>query len=219
MFYTVYDYAHIYRSLVVDHIEHTYSDNEAVVAYIYNDYKEREAHSVVNLIGSLLQQVLRKKLVVSDEMSALHSKHTHKNTRPTFEEISRVLRAEIDSFSDVFFIVDAMDECQHANGIRDGLLAELCSLQEKPNVRLMMTSRFLSTLETNLQDAVRLEIMASNSDIIKYLEVRISEERRLARLIGGDVALQTAIINTIVSKAQGMSVLRIPVMYSFLVWC
>ncbi len=203
LFYN-YVHAHIYRSLVVDYVEHAFLENEAVVVYIYNDYKEHEAHSAVNLIGSLLQQVLRRKRVVSDEMIMLHRKHIDKGTRATISELSRILKTEIQNFSDIFIIIDAMDECDHANGVRDLLLAELSSLQEHSSTRLMVTSRFFAGLETEFCDAACLEIRASDNDIKMYLEDRICKVKRLVRYIKPDRELHEAIITAIVNSAEGM---------------
>ena len=194
----------MYRSIVVDYVEHAFPGNEAVVAYIYNDYKEHEAHSAVNLVGSLLQQVLQRKRIVSDEMISLHNEHTHKRTRPTVNELSRILSTELQSFSDVFIIIDAMDECDQANGVRERLLAELLGLQEHASTRLMITSRFLAGLEMDLHDAARLEIRASDNDIKKYVEDRICNEKRLVRYIKPDRELYEAIVIALVNSAEGM---------------
>ncbi len=203
-FYSIYSHAHMYRSVVVDYVEHAFPGNEAVVAYIYNDYKEHEAHSVVNLVGSLLQQVLQRKRVVSDEIISLHNVHSYKRTRPTVGELSRILSTELQSFSDVFFIIDAMDECDHASGVRDRFLAELSRLQEHPSTRLMVTSRFLAGLEIEFRDAARLEIRASDNDIKKYVEDRICNEKRLVRYIKPDRELYEAIVIALVNSAEGM---------------
>ncbi|KAK4695531.1 hypothetical protein P7C71_g2236, partial [Lecanoromycetidae sp. Uapishka_2] len=194
----------ILTSIVVDYLEDTFAEQGVVVAYIYNDYKEHEAHTAVNLVGSLLQQVLRKKRVISDEMTALHRKHVLNKTRPTISELSRSLKQELRSFSDVFIIVDAIDECTEVNGVRDRVLTEISGLHENPNIHLMLTSRPLAGLETRFRDPARLEIIASDSDIEKYLEVRLIEEQRLARLIKDDTVLQNDIIAAIVSRAKGM---------------
>jgi len=113
-----------------------------------------------------------------------------------------LLQLEAKSFSKVFIIVDALDESNESNGVRDSFLAEIRNLQ--PSIHLLVTSRHISTIEREFESAARVEIQASNEDVRKYLEGRIERESRLRCHVKADPALQDRIINTIVEKAQGM---------------
>lgn len=54
------------------------------------------------------------------------------------------------------------------------------------------------------EGAERLEVYASDKDTKKYIVGRIHHEPRLARHVKADPGLQRAIVNGIISKAQGM---------------
>ena len=80
----------------------------------------------------------------------------------------------------------------------------LMSAQLQPDIYLLVTSRHISTIERDFEKAARVEILASDGDVRRYLEGRIKKESRLARNVKVDPALQENIINTIAEKAKGM---------------
>jgi hypothetical protein len=149
-----------------------------------------------------LQQLLQRKLAISDDIVSLYRHHSKKQTRPRLDELSKLLQSEVRCLSKVFFVIDALDECPESNGIRDGFITEIQKLQ--PITHLLITSRHISTIEHEFEQAARVEIRASDEDVKKYLECRIESESRLVRLVKGDSALQAAISNTIVENAKGM---------------
>lgn len=189
------------RSIVVNHLEQHFKDN-AATAYIYCSYKEQKDQTAVNLIASLLQQLVQRDPVVSDDIISLYRLHTQKQTRPTLGELSKLLQLELRRLSKVFIVIDALDECPESNRNREIFLTEIRKLQ--PTIHLLITSRHISTIEREFENEVRVEIRASDRDIRRYLEGRIESEGRLVRLVKTDSALQATIANTIVENAKGM---------------
>ena len=112
------------------------------------------------------------------------------------------MQSEISHFSKVFIIVDALDECPE--GTRKHFLTEVRRLL--PNVRLLITSRYIRDIENEFKDAACLEIRASDEDIKSYLETRIEGQLPLARYTKVNHPLRNDILNTIVEKASGMYV-------------
>ena len=110
------------------------------------------------------------------------------------------LKSEIETFSKMFVVVDALDECPE--GRRANLVDMLLSLPE--TVKLMVTSRPLSTIEAGLEGMTRLDIRADDSDVRLYVEGRIPHEKRLARHVRKDPTLSETLVGTIVNSARGM---------------
>ena len=178
------------------------STNEIAVTCIYCSYKEQENQSTGNLIASILKQLLQLRAEIPSEIVNLHQRHLTKQTRPTLDEISNLLKSEISSRKSVFIVVDALDELSENDNIRDNFISELRSIQG--DVRLMITSRHLTTIEREFEQAGRIEILASDEDIKLYLKARILQERRLYRQLKDDMALQETIIMSIAKSAKGM---------------
>ena len=122
--------------------------------------------------------------------------------RPTLAECANLLQSEVRGFSKIFIVIDALDECPESNGTRMSFLMEIRKLQ--PNIHLLVTSRYIPSIEREFEKAERVEIRASNEDIRRYLGGRIERGHRLVRHVRADPALHKTIINTIVEKAKGM---------------
>ena len=194
---------------MVNHLECNYQFESNAVAVLYLSYRDQEKQSAKNLIGSLVRQVAHRKMTLSDNAVGLYHDHTLKGSRPTINELSSLLHSEINPLSEVFILVDAMDECSVNDYTREELLTTLQRLLEMPNVRLMITSRPVASIDAHLQGMAYLEIRAADEDIRKYIENRIPKERRLIPHVRGDDAFQVSIIDTIIAKAQGMYVMRL----------
>ena len=194
---------------MVNHLECSYQFESNAVAVLYLSYRDQVEQSAKNLIGSLVRQVAHGKRTLSDDITGLYHKYTPKGSRPTTKELSNLLYSEITHLSEAFILVDAMDECSVNNYTREELLTTLQRLLEMPNVRLMVTSRPVASIEAHLQGMAYLEIRAADEDIRKYVENRIPKERRLIPHVRGDDAFRVSIIDTVIAKAQGMYVMRL----------
>ncbi|KAH0536690.1 hypothetical protein FGG08_006456 [Glutinoglossum americanum] len=189
-------------SIVVDYLERSFEKENVAIAYIYCSYKEQEDQTVVNLIASLLQQLVQRNPIISDEVMSLHRSHIRKRTRPKLDEYSSLLQSEVCRFSKVFIVIDALDECPESKRTRDNFLVEVRKLQ--PRIHLLVTSRHVSTIEREFEKSARVEIRASDEDVKRYLEGRVKTEGRLVRHVKADPALQDTIVNTIAEKAKGI---------------
>ena len=199
---------------MVNYLECSHPFEDHAVAVLYLSYRDQKEQLAKNLIGSLVRQVAHRKRTLSDDIIGLYNNHTLKRSRPTINELSNLLRSEITHLSEVFVLVDAMDECSVNNDTREELLTTLQSLLEMPNVRLMVTSRPVASIEAHLQGMAYLEIRAADEDIRKYVEDRIPKERRLIPYVRGDDAFRVSIIDTIIAKAQGMYVMRLKILHT-----
>jgi hypothetical protein len=182
-------------------LEKNFKQDGVGIAYIYFNYKEQD-QTTINLIGSLLQQLIQQQVNVPDEIVALHKSHISKRARPSIDEYSRLLQSAIRRFSKVYIIVDALDECSENDGTRKNFLIEVRKLLL--NIHLLATSRDTATIEPLFPEAARLEIRARDEDVKNYLKGRIEGQDQMTRHIKAYPALRDDILNTIVGKANGM---------------
>jgi len=115
---------------------------------------------------------------------------------PSLDVIRAALTSETGTYSKVFVIVDALDECPEG-GIRESLLEELRALAH--NVRLLVTSRDIPSIAQHFHGAKRLDIFADDRDVQEYVRGRIGQATR--RPVK---ELQERVITTITEKARGM---------------
>ncbi|KAI9778250.1 MAG: hypothetical protein M1839_008274 [Geoglossum umbratile] len=193
----------VLTSVIVDYLERSFAQEDVAIAYIYCSYKRQKVQTDINLIASLLQQLVQKGSSIPKKVLSLYRDRTRKP--PTLNEFSKLLQSEIRRFSRVFVIIDALDECTDGDGTRGRFLAELRKLQ--PDIHLLVTSRHMTIPERDFEEAMRVEIRARDEDVEKHLESRIGRESRLTSYVKRDPSLRGTIISTIVKKARGMFLL------------
>jgi hypothetical protein len=204
-------------SAVINYLVHQQYRQTTGVAFVYCSYKEKDGQSAVNLVASLLQQLIQRRAVMPNHLHLLYKQHSKRRTRPTLVECSRLLHAELNACSRAFIIVDALDECDEASGARHNFINQLLELPS--NTSLMITSREVRSIELRLNRFRHVEIRASDADIRTYLDRRIEREGRLKGHVQADPNLRETIFDSIVKKAEGMSVALIVPSASELVHC
>ncbi|KAJ7572885.1 hypothetical protein C8J56DRAFT_570417 [Mycena floridula] len=190
-------------SLIVDHL-HSMIIPDVAVVYIYCDYNRETEQTPTELLGSILKQLAETRETLSDDLLALHKTCESHKTRPTIPLLMAALQKEVQSYSRVYIVVDALDECSEA--ARSLFLSAeaddgLCSLSN--TVRLLFTSRNILSIAQEFKGKTRLDISAHEEDLQTYIKGRILRDKRLNRLVNGDSVLETEIIDQVIMKAAG----------------
>jgi hypothetical protein len=192
-------------SIIVDHLYARFqNDPDVGIAYLYCNFRRQHEQRPTDLLASLLKQLVQRLPYPPLSAKRLYERYKDSRTRPSFDEISHVLHATVANFSRAFIIVDALDECQAADGGRKRFLAELLGLQAKTGASLLTTSRFIPDIMKQLEGkSTRLEIRASNDDVQRYLKGHLS---RLPSCVSRSYALQEKIESEIIKAVDGMYV-------------
>jgi hypothetical protein len=110
-------------------------------------------------------------------IKTLYKHHIYRRTRPSHEEISKVLHSVVRKYSRSFIVLDALDECQVSDGGRKRFLSEIFNLQKHSQINLFATSRFIPEIQNEFKSSITLEIRASADDIQRYLTGKMSQLR------------------------------------------
>jgi hypothetical protein len=192
----------ISRSTVIDKLQTQLSSQNIGLAFVYCNYKERDSQTLANIVASLVQQLVQCHTTIPDEVRALYTQYNPNNTRPSGEEFSKLLQSLVARFSQVYIVVDALDECNQET--RSKFIKKLQGLPA--NLHLLCTSRHLGDIQEAFAEASHLEIRASDADIAQYLEAQILQVPKLVKFCKKAGDLQSSIIEKLVEKADGMSV-------------
>ena len=180
------------------------TDSSIGIAYLYCNFKRSYEQKLEDLLLSLLKQLAQGRSLIPDDVRLLYDRLKCQRTRPSTDEISKALYSVISSFSRVFIIIDALDECQANDRYRHRLISEIFNLQAKRGVNLFATSRFIPEVTNEFKSGAWLEIRASDDDLRIYLDGRMS---RLPKCVSSSPDLQEKIKNSIVKTVKGMYVL------------
>jgi hypothetical protein len=192
----------IITSIVIDHLWKIFRNDATVgIAYLYCNFQRQYEQRLVDLLASLLKQLIQKKRLIPETMKSLYERHKDERTRPSVEEVSNVLHSIVAGYSKTFIIIDALDECQIKKGSRKGILSETFNLQARTAANIFATSRFISEIAKEFNGSVSLEIRASNEDVRNYLKGHIS---RLPSCVTRSLDLQEEIETKITKAVEGM---------------
>lgn len=195
----------------MDYLQTTFERENIAVAYVFCNYKEQTRQTISDLVASLLRQFVTNRSVMSAKIKAFYKDfHDYKKIRPGIKDLRIALQSEIETYSQVYIVVDALDEClecDQANLIK--------TLQSLTNVKLLITSRPLLSIEQQFHGVERLDILANIDDVRKYIEDRIPGENRLARHVERHPSLRNDIVDRIIANVRGMSVFLLLVLHAF----
>lgn len=123
-------------AIVIEHLTTLFANNSGVgIAYIYCHFQRQNEQTIGAVLSSLLRQLTEILLSFPEAVESLFQKHNPKHTYPTVDEVSPVLKSVISSYSTVFIVVDALDECSVLGSRRLRLISEILSLQVGTGVK------------------------------------------------------------------------------------
>lgn len=141
-------------SIVVDYLSKMVQAEDVGIVYMYCTYRNRLEQTPIRLLASLLKQLLQKRGFIPEGLKKLYEHHIHKSTFPALDKVSKILHSEMDRYSKVFIVIDALDECADDDRAREILLSELNALQTTHPMNSMVTSRPILKIEQKFQKAI-----------------------------------------------------------------
>lgn len=195
----------VLASIIIERLEKDLmTDENMALAYLYCSYQDPE-HTFRNLIASILRQLLQPQATVPQRIERFYKSHLMENTQPTLEQLMVELQIVLSESTDVFVVLDALDECCEDMGSRYSFMEAFQWLAD--HVHLLITTRATTNLCNLTTTAIHLKVDAKDGDIVKYVEGRMISERRLQRNVAGYSDLQATIIGTVLRSAKGMFLL------------
>jgi Cdc6-like AAA superfamily ATPase len=190
-------------AIIVDYLEKKFENDPKVgIAYLYCNFRRQQEQRPSDLLTSLLKQLTQRQIPLPEAVKYLYERHKFKGTRPSLDEIVRVLYSTVTSYSRLFILIDALDECQVSDGSQGKLLTEIFNLQAKAGVNLFATSRFIPEVLSEFKGkSIKLEIRASNGDVERYLDGHMS---MLPSCVLRNPGLQGKIKTEIIKAVDGM---------------
>lgn len=168
----------IMASIVIDYLLTKFRDlSDIGITFIYCNYREQDKQRSVDLLSSLLRQLICWQPFVPESVKVLYEKYGKRRSRPLISEIAEAICSIAGEFHRTFIIVDALDKCHSSNNKREQFLSVLFDIQTRQKANVFATSRFTERIEGNFEKAVKLEIRAHEEDVRSYLHERIPKLR------------------------------------------
>ena len=176
------------------------------IAYFYFDFKNQDQKVCDAMLRSLLAQLSVQSFEASKPVNALYSACGSGSSQPSLPMTLKTLKDTAESFTDVFILVDALDECKELEelltNVEDMVKSSIASLH------MLVTSRrekgIEDSMSTLLDDEHKICIQSTlvEDDIRAYVRGRTCKDRKLKKWEKPEV--QAEIEEVLVAKADGM---------------
>jgi len=190
--------------MVTDYLDRKFIYADVGIAFAY--FNHPVSMSVADLLASLLQQLVRRKGILSPELRHVYQTHTESGTRPMIDTLSVLLQTESKDLPAVYIVLDALDEFTGTEHDKYCLLREIGKLGSV--LRLLITSRpspdIHRTVQNTFPDSTIMEIRANEGDIEKYVRQRLAEKEQFGSVSADQLE---SLQRMIVARAQGMALL------------
>lgn len=173
------------------------------VAYIFFKYNQRDHQDTTSILASILKELVQASSLLSEDLRASFESRHHGQSRLRRTDILRILGQYFQSYSRVYIVVDALDECSDSEQTRNDVIAQLLDLQLQCSMGLLFTSRFIPEIVSKFDSFPCLNIRATNEDVRRFTESKIA---KLSPWIGRDPTLSSLIVSEILSSVNGMCV-------------
>ena len=182
------------------------TQNRIGIAYFYFDFKHEDQQVCDAMFRSLVAQLSLQSLDAFKPLDALYSACGSGTSQPSLLMSLKALKIIAESFTDIFVLVDALDECKEPSE----LLENVENLVESniASLHMLVTSRrekeiedSMSTLLDN-EHKICIQSTLVKDDIRAYIQGRMFKDRKLKKWQKPDVKAE--IEEVLVEKAGGM---------------
>ena len=136
----------ILASVTINDLRMAMARQDAAIFIIYCKHDKPDTHSVDKLAMTILRQLVQLKACqVPPDLEELLEQHYYTNeTRPSLDEVLKIVNAHLLTFSRTFIVVDGLDEITTEEA-RECIITFLMKLEGAP--QLMFTSRPIDMIE------------------------------------------------------------------------
>lgn len=189
----------ILTSVVVENLlDKAQQKPDIAVAYIYCDFNRQKEQQAEDLLGSLAQQITEQCQVLPDALKDLYQTYGERGS-PSLKELSSAIASVVPLYSQVFVVMDAIDECQPSS--RTKMLSVLFDLQKEHDINLFATCRPIPQIADSFSNAPTIKIRADATDVRLYLDGQMSD---LPSFVQRSPDLQEQIRTSIIDVTDGM---------------
>lgn len=195
-------------STVIEHaMRYCLPHSQKGVAYFFFDFNDPQKQRHGIMIRTLITQLASYCPTIPEPLKLLFESCVNGLREPPNSALMATLKAILESFTEAFIVLDALDECTE----REELLADIKEIVEwkTGNLHILVASRREVDIEEALEvliskeEILCVQSQAASNDIRIYVQQRLRTDQKLLRWeIYPDV--QNEIEAVLTSKAHGM---------------
>ncbi|KFY41936.1 hypothetical protein V494_02702 [Pseudogymnoascus sp. VKM F-4513 (FW-928)] len=176
------------RSTVIDDLRNLFLSYGFPVAFLYFDYQDQDRQTLLNLLSSILRQIVAVMPEIPKPVADAYEKSQRSGSYLLIHELEKMILETVETIPRVYIVIDALDECEESR-CRRPFLQFISNLSKAHAVRLFVTSR-----------------QSSRYDLKQYIYQEL-DRAAIDDII--DEEFTTKIVETVLTRAQGMFLLPI----------
>jgi hypothetical protein len=182
-----------------------------VFAYFKHDSPESQQPS--RIVSTFIKQLCWKKERIPQYLLDFYHLYDRNGRTPAFDECKYNFFRLVESFDQIFVVIDALDECkqdeQDEIQNREQIMNFIFDLTDGPHcAKVFVTSR----RETDITDAfarhqtptIQIEVKNVTEDINVYVNDHVENLVKEKKLRLGRLTLKEKIVEILVARAEGM---------------
>jgi hypothetical protein len=183
------------------------SDDGKVVVYFFFDFNDVQKQNPELMLRSLTCQLLQQSVNIPASLDTLFSSCDSGQRQPSLHAILEVMQQMMQEFSDIYIVLDALDECSKRAELLE--ILEMIAAWHVQNLHVLLTSRRERDIENSLdtfvdsQNIVCLQSALVDRDIQKYIRQRLYNDRNLTKW-RNDAIVRQEIETALTKGAHGM---------------
>ena len=180
--------------------------HDSTLAYFYFDYNDTRKQNVSTFLSCILSQLTKACNEIPSSLLVLFKNHKDQEEQPSAKTLLNTFIQVARSWSSVFLVIDALDECEQH--IREDLLKILETLATSDaHIRIFTTSRAEQDIKEFMVDAADYTIAIQNdrvdADIGLYVRAALNADPKMRKWSLSDRQL---VLKTLTGRANGMCV-------------
>ncbi len=186
----------ICRASIIDSLQRTFTSPDVVTVFIFCQDETQKEQTALDLLQNILAQLVYRRRSLSHASSSLYQSESKLQGKASPKVYQNAIRAEVDRFSKVFFIIDGLDMLSD----KDRFLTRLQKLPDQ--VQLLVTLREA----TEVGDVSYVTVLAPPKDLKAYVISRIEGDPSLTRLLKrkSNPGLLENAINMVAERSHGV---------------
>lgn len=187
--------------MIIDSLQKTFAAPDIATVFIFCQDEKKKEQPSIDLLRNILAQLVYRKRSLSYTTSSLYYSESLQPGRASPKTYQNAIRAEVNRYSKVFFVVDGLDMLPDKERI-------LSRLQKLPgHAQLLFTLREVPLID---MDSSFVDVRASEEDLQSYTLSNIESDPNLANLLMEDMpskyGLQYEVVYSVVEKSHGVYV-------------
>ncbi|KAI9847544.1 MAG: hypothetical protein M1838_000843 [Thelocarpon superellum] len=192
-------------TVVADHVRREYPSRDVGIANFLCDPTSRYQSCwdlIASLLKQLLQQYIRQNGRLPERTTEFYQSHVLHATRPSLEEYLAEIDFVISTFTQVFLIVDGVDELPTSEGDEIIRIASNRLALRKANI--MLTLRPTARVEDAVGSDTQVALPGDGADLREYVSDALDMRQSLAKLVQERPAFREDILDRLCDASRGV---------------